>query len=303
MAFAGPGTSVPITFMSNVHMELFQNNAVTQFRNRIEKYVFFNGNRRNPGTQEMALMECHVPVNYKNVTVGRCRLYMRRTETAVTSRDGATPANPTVEFAIPAGYYGDIAQLVALLTKQLDRAMVEWSTKGDVTKTKRETAAIQLLYDATSGRVTLRFNAQTAGLCDILFSNDLTRILGFGDGSSSIVSPPLTTPRNKYSSWTGPNTATVVGCNPQLFLYCSAVKPSQLANNMVNLLAILPWRPGRDVVHTTQNIAPLNPVWRPLIDEDFSDISFHVTDANGREVALYGANIILSCQVRTRTVR
>ena len=309
MAHAGPGVPFPITFMSNVHMDLYTGNSVTRFRNRIEKYLFFNGNRRNPGNLEMALMDCYVPVNYRNVTEGRCRLYLRRSETAVTSRDDAPPAKTTAEFTIPAAYYDDLADLVALLTKEMARVTDQWSSGGGDgdddgaldRKKKKKIAAVRMQYDAVTGRVSMHFNENTAGRCDVAFSNDLTRILGFGDGSGLIVSPPARSSRKKYSTVTGSNTATVVGGNPQLFVYCSAVKPCQIANNMVDLLAILPWRPGRDAVHTTQHMSILNPVWRPLLDVDFADISFTVLDAEGRDVAMYGANIIFTCQVRTRT--
>ena len=155
---------------------------------------------------------------------------------------------------------------------------------------------IEIEFVKAIGRVQIKFN-HTVRKCDLMFSHDLSRILGF-TANTVILCPPLKPKKRKYSELLAPHHATLAGGNTELFVYCSAVKPQFVANKMVNLLAILPWRPRSDMLHPTQNISLHNPIWRPLIEEDFSDIDFYITDSNGRPFHMYGANAIFTCMTR-----
>ena len=266
-----------ITLLSNACRDDFPENSVSNFANKVPKYNLF-GAQQNPGNLQIALTECYVPKKFKNVTSTNCWL-------DATFEDGLPEAlrkfayPHDAKFNVPAGHYNQPKDLIKALNMAISdkfgaktRPIVFSIAPGQGNKTK-----IDFKYPSYN----------------VYLSHDISRVLGFEP------TLPIRHPE-KPGIISSPYSATTHGGQTQLYAYCSVVETSVLADQMVNLLAVLPWLPDNSGIEASQHIVIQNLNWINIVRWDFDSIGIAVKDGSGQEVSFYGSNTIFVCRIRRK---
>ena len=263
---------LPVTLLSNACLSDFPQNTVNNFVNKVPKYHVFGG-QQNPGNLQIALSECYVPRKYKNVMSTACQLL---------PTSGPLPF--IIDFTVPAGHYDSPKDFVKAINK-----VVTEKFSGACSTDPRPVVFSIAARRGSKTKITFK-----AGY-DVMLSRDIARVLGFEPGER--IRHPTIVPGAIFS----PFTATTHGGINQLYAYCSVAEPQVLADQMVNLLAILPWSPDNEGADPSQHIVVQNLQWIDIVRWDFDSIAVAIKDGSGQEVAFFGSNVVFACKIRQKT--
>ena len=264
---------LPVVLVSNACQDAFPDNTVSDFQNTVPRYNIFRA-QQNPGNLEMALSECYVPKKYKNIASTVSKLMGKWEATKYT---GALDA----AFQIPSGHYASPKDLVDALNQSLTESYTKTTRPIQFSIAGSQGAKTKILFKILS--------------YDVMLADDIARVLGFNPGEL-IIAPDVV-----GGTVFSPFTATTYAGSTQLMAYCSIVEKSVLADQMVNLLAILPWAPDNTGYDPSQHIVFQNLQWVDVVRHDFNSIAISIKDGSGRLVQMYGSNVTFMCKIRRKS--
>jgi len=277
-----------LTLLSNGCTEDFPDNSISNFSNKIPKYQIF-GSQQNPKNLQIALSECYIPTKFTNIVATKCTLWdTYKTEPRRRSHYDANFVD--YEFQVPSGHYNDPRDLVNALNKSVSEKFLALNIAADEKYGEKIVPIAFSLAARTGSKTKVYFKNY---FYDLELSDDIARVLGFEPGVR-IIHP--TKPGGVFGEYS-PNTN---GGKTQLYAYCSVVQPSALANQMVDLLAILPWRPNNSGTDPSQHIVVQNVQWLDMVRWNFDAIAVSLRDGSGAEVGLYGSNSVFVCKIRRK---
>ena len=207
------------------------------------------------GEWECALKEIHYPHSWCNVTEGDTEISIW---CYTTNNRGVTKSVLKLE----PGYYGSNEEFARCIEETVHSAMGmfpdAWKQKFKVTP---ETHTGKLIFEIPP-RITIAFNEK------------LGSILGFDPPNQQLVGATHT-PTHR------PKHPTIINVVDVLYVYSDVVSSSLVGDAIVPLLRMVPVVGRRGGM---SHVEYINPVYYPVVKQNFSTIEIYITDSAGRKI-------------------
>jgi hypothetical protein len=214
-----PHTGRILRLTSNSCRDQFPENTGWNFKNRIDRfYVFGSSSQSRSREVEVALTDIFVPSQYRNVTEteGWFDLHVRNAQSG--------QVRLTHHNSLPACFYADPAHAAQAVS-----GMIATMTK---TRDTRRKAPVQIVYDANTHHGLIKFHHD--GAVGIRLGQDLARLWGFRPGV--VYSAPAD--HAKLSVVTSEYTGSVHSNRSSLFISCSGIEDTMLADHYVQVIQV-----------------------------------------------------------------
>ena len=234
---------------SNASLNLYSDNTLTSYKVQLPEPIILEGE------YEVGLQSIIWPRTFNNITESSKRLYYQ------------TPSGLADVVLLSKGYYESMTSLIDHINKQL---------KEDVADN------IHMKFEPQSEKVfvTVKNGYQ------LLLSNDLSQILGFGNEMKTIS-------QSQYS----PFVSDLSGGMQCLYVYSDIVSFQIVGDTKARLLKVLPVEGKHgDTIYRSFDV----PTYYPVGTKEFQDIKIDIRDGSGRKIQFQRGRVVVNLHFRKR---
>ena len=234
---------------SNASLNLYSDNTLTSYIVQLPEPIILEGE------YEVGLQSIIWPRTFNNITESSKRLYYQ------------TPSGLADVVLLSKGYYESMTSLIDHINKQL---------KEDVAEnihTKFEPQSEKVFVTVKNGY-------------QLLLSNDLSQILGFGNEMKTIS-------QSQYS----PFVSDLSGGMQCLYVYSDIVSFQIVGDTKARLLKVLPVEGKHgDAIYRSFDV----PTYYPVGTKEFQDIKIDIRDGSGRKIQFQRGRVVVNLHFRKR---